>query len=86
RVRALAMTVQIGMRERIQVAQSEALRQENILMENLHGLDQQMEKKEGESLYFMDRIWVPLIGDVRTIIMDEVHTTKYSVHPGTDKM
>ncbi|GKC34461.1 putative reverse transcriptase domain-containing protein, partial [Tanacetum coccineum] len=48
RVRALAMTVQIRMRGRIQVAQSKALRQENILMENLHGLDQQMEKKEGE--------------------------------------
>ncbi|GJZ58034.1 reverse transcriptase domain-containing protein [Tanacetum coccineum] len=68
------------------VAQSEALRQENILMENLHGLDQQMEKKEGESLYFMDRIWVPLIRDVRTIIMDEAHKTKYYVHPGADKM
>ncbi|GJQ90031.1 reverse transcriptase domain-containing protein [Tanacetum coccineum] len=79
RVRALAMTVQIGMRERIQVAQSEALRKQNILIENLHGLDQQMEKKEGESLlFFMDRIWVPLIGDVRTIIMDEAHKTKYS--------
>ncbi|GJW34829.1 reverse transcriptase domain-containing protein [Tanacetum coccineum] len=64
RVRAMAMTVQIGMRERIQVAQSEALRQENILMENLHGLDQQMEKKKGESLYFMDRIWVPFAGDM----------------------
>ncbi|GJX06981.1 putative reverse transcriptase domain-containing protein [Tanacetum coccineum] len=86
RVRALAMTVQIGMRERIQVAQSEALRQENILMENLHVLKMQMEKKEGESLYFMDRIWVPLIGDVRTIIMDEAHKTKYYVHPGADKM
>ncbi|GJV23707.1 reverse transcriptase domain-containing protein [Tanacetum coccineum] len=86
RVRAMAMTVQIGMRERIQVAQSEALRQENILMENLHGLDRQMEKKEGESLYFMDRIWVPLIGDVRTIVMDEAHKSKYSVHPGADKM
>ncbi|GJT36349.1 putative reverse transcriptase domain-containing protein, partial [Tanacetum coccineum] len=34
--------------------------------------DQQMEKKEGESLYFIDRIWVPLIGDVRTMIMDEL--------------
>ncbi|GJY04480.1 reverse transcriptase domain-containing protein [Tanacetum coccineum] len=86
RVRALAMTVQIGMRERIQVAQSEAPRQVNILMENLHGLDQQREKKEGESLYFMDRIWVPLIGDVRTILMDEAHKTKYSVHPGANKM
>ncbi|GJS10857.1 putative reverse transcriptase domain-containing protein [Tanacetum coccineum] len=86
RVRAMAMTVQIGMREKIQVAQSEALKQENILMENLHGLDQQMEKKEGESLYFMDRIWVPLIGDGRTIIMDEAHKSKYYVHPGADKM
>ncbi|GKA29327.1 putative reverse transcriptase domain-containing protein [Tanacetum coccineum] len=86
RVRAMAMTVQIGMRGRIQVAQSEALRQKNILMENLHGLDPQMEKKEGESLYFMDRIWVPLIGDVRTIIMDEAHKSKYFVHPGADKM
>ncbi|GJY59374.1 putative reverse transcriptase domain-containing protein [Tanacetum coccineum] len=86
RVRAMAMTVQIGMREKIQVAQSEALKQENILMENLHGLDQQMEKKEGESLYFMDRIWVPLIGDGRTIIMDEAHKSKYSVHPEADKM
>ncbi|GJT80441.1 putative reverse transcriptase domain-containing protein [Tanacetum coccineum] len=39
-----------GMREKIQAAQSEALKQENVIMENLHGLDQQMEKKEGESL------------------------------------
>ncbi|GJV34593.1 putative reverse transcriptase domain-containing protein [Tanacetum coccineum] len=75
-----------GMREKIQVAQSEALKQENIFMENLHGLDQQMEKREGESLYFMDRIWVLLIGDVRTMIMDEAHKSKYSVHLGADKM
>ncbi|GJU62545.1 putative reverse transcriptase domain-containing protein [Tanacetum coccineum] len=45
-----------------------------------------MEKKEGESLYFMDRIWVPLIGYVRTMIMDEAHKSKYFVHPGADKM
>ncbi|GJU13708.1 putative reverse transcriptase domain-containing protein, partial [Tanacetum coccineum] len=81
-----ALTVQAGMREKIQVAQSEALKQENILMEKLHGLDQQLEKKEGESLYFMDRIWVPLIGDVRMMIMDEAHKSKYSVHPRADKM
>ncbi|GKB61437.1 putative reverse transcriptase domain-containing protein [Tanacetum coccineum] len=86
RVRAMAMTVQIGKRERIQVAQSEALRQENILMENLHGLDRQMEKKEGESLYFMDRVWVPLAGGIRTVVMDEAHKSKNSVHPGADKM
>ncbi|GJU64567.1 reverse transcriptase domain-containing protein [Tanacetum coccineum] len=86
RVRAMAVTIQAGMRETIQAAQSEALKQENVLMENLHGLDQQMEKKEGESLYFMDRIWVPLVGSVRTMIMDEAHRSKYYVHPRADKM
>ncbi|GKB17492.1 putative reverse transcriptase domain-containing protein [Tanacetum coccineum] len=55
-------------------------------MENLHGLDQQMEKKEGESLYFMDRLWVPLVGSVRMMIMDEAHRYKYFVHLGEDKM
>ncbi|GJU13593.1 putative reverse transcriptase domain-containing protein, partial [Tanacetum coccineum] len=51
RVRAMAMTVQIGMRERIQVAQSEALRQENILMENLHGYHSSIRCDPFEALY-----------------------------------
>ncbi|GJX67330.1 reverse transcriptase domain-containing protein [Tanacetum coccineum] len=86
RVREMVMTIQTRMREKIQAAQSQALKQKNILAESLHGLDQQMEKKEGESLYFMDRIWVPLVGGVRTVIMDEAHKSKYSVHPRADKM
>ncbi|GJU43980.1 putative reverse transcriptase domain-containing protein [Tanacetum coccineum] len=70
----------------ILVAQGEAFKQENVLTERLHGLDQQMERREDRSLYFLDRIWVPLVGGVRTIIMDEAHKTRYSVHPGADKM
>nr|GEY79244.1 hypothetical protein [Tanacetum cinerariifolium] len=45
-----------------------------------------MERREDGSLYFLDRIWVSLVGGVRIIIMDETHKTRYSVHPGTDKM
>ncbi|GKA74174.1 putative reverse transcriptase domain-containing protein [Tanacetum coccineum] len=75
RVRAMAMTIQSGVRGMILAAQGEAFKQENILAERLHGLDQQMERKEDESLYFMDRIWVPLVGGVRTIIMDEAYKT-----------
>ncbi|GJZ69333.1 reverse transcriptase domain-containing protein [Tanacetum coccineum] len=37
---------------------------ENVLAERLHGLGQQMERKGDRSLYFMDRIWVPLVGDI----------------------
>nr|GEV79253.1 reverse transcriptase domain-containing protein [Tanacetum cinerariifolium] len=67
-------------------AQGEAFKQENILAERLHGLDQEMEKREDGSLYFLNSIWVPLVGGVRIIIMDETNKTRYSLHPGADKM
>ncbi|GJW91560.1 putative reverse transcriptase domain-containing protein [Tanacetum coccineum] len=50
------------------------------------GLDEMIEQRSDGSLYYLDRIWVPLKGDVRTLIMDEAHKSKYSVHPGADKM
>ncbi|GKE52532.1 putative reverse transcriptase domain-containing protein [Tanacetum coccineum] len=52
----------------------------------LRGLDDQMECRSDGELYYLDRIWVPLTGDVRTLIMDEAHKSRYSVHPGADKM
>ncbi|GKB25103.1 hypothetical protein Tco_0864504 [Tanacetum coccineum] len=48
RVRAMAMTIQYGVRGMILAAYSEAFKQENVLAERLYGLDQQMEKKEEE--------------------------------------
>nr|GEV58726.1 putative reverse transcriptase domain-containing protein [Tanacetum cinerariifolium] len=69
RVRAMAMTIQSGVKEMILVAQSEAFKHDNVLAERPHGLDQQMERKEDESLYFMDRIWVLLVGDVRRALV-----------------
>ncbi|GKD35789.1 putative reverse transcriptase domain-containing protein, partial [Tanacetum coccineum] len=37
------------------------------------GLDEMIEQRSDETLYYLDRIWVPLKGDVRTMIMDEAH-------------
>nr|GEY95713.1 putative reverse transcriptase domain-containing protein [Tanacetum cinerariifolium] len=48
-----------------------------------------MKKDIAESdgtLYYLDRIWVPLKGDVRTLILDEAHKSKYFIHPRVDKM
>nr|GEU71865.1 hypothetical protein [Tanacetum cinerariifolium] len=50
------------------------------------GLDQKMKKKEDGGLYFIDRIWVPLISDVKTMIMDESYATRYFIHLGSDKI
>ncbi|KAJ0911154.1 putative nucleotidyltransferase, Ribonuclease H [Helianthus annuus] len=32
------------------------------------------------------RIWVPVYGGLRDVILQEAHSSKYSVHPGADKM
>ncbi|GJX06116.1 putative reverse transcriptase domain-containing protein [Tanacetum coccineum] len=68
------------------LTQGESFKDENMIAEGLNGTDQQMEKREDGSLHYMDHIWVPLVGGVRTKIMDEPHKTMYSVHPVVDKM
>nr|GEX10735.1 retrotransposon protein, putative, Ty3-gypsy subclass [Tanacetum cinerariifolium] len=75
-----------SIKEKLFAAQNKATKKENAPAEMLRGLDQQMEEKGDGGLYFMDIIWVPLIGDVRTMIMDEAHATRYSIHSGAYKM
>nr|GFC24625.1 putative reverse transcriptase domain-containing protein [Tanacetum cinerariifolium] len=82
RVRAMNMTFQSSIKERILAAQKEASYESTGLQK---GLDKMIELNVG-ALYYLDRIWVPLKGDVRTLIMDEAHKSKYSIHLGPDKM
>nr|GEX31216.1 hypothetical protein [Tanacetum cinerariifolium] len=50
------------------------------------GLDEMIEQRNDGTLYYLDRIWVPLKGEVRTLIIDEAHKSKNSVHLGADNM
>ena len=45
-----------------------------------------MEQKAVGAYYVTGRIWVPLYGGLRELVMDEAHKSRYSVHPGSDKM
>nr|GFD26844.1 putative reverse transcriptase domain-containing protein [Tanacetum cinerariifolium] len=83
RVRAMNMTLQSSIKDMILSAQKEAV-DESV---GLHkGLDEMIEQRSDRTLYYLDRIWVPFKGEVRTMIMDEAHKSKYSVHPGADKV
>nr|GEY39250.1 putative reverse transcriptase domain-containing protein [Tanacetum cinerariifolium] len=86
RVRVISMTIYSGLKKKILEAQSEAFKDLNGPAEMLKRLDAQFERKDDDGLYFMDRIWIPFVGDVRTLIMHEVYTSKYSLYPGADKM
>ncbi|GKF50681.1 putative reverse transcriptase domain-containing protein, partial [Tanacetum coccineum] len=83
RVRAMNMTLQSSIKDRILAAQKEVVDESAGLQK---GLDEMIEQRSDRTLYYLDRIWVPLKGDVRTLIMDEAHKSKYSIHPGADKM
>nr|GFA64765.1 putative reverse transcriptase domain-containing protein [Tanacetum cinerariifolium] len=39
-------------------------------------LDEMIKHRSDGALYYLDRIWVPLKGNVRTLIMDEAHKSK----------
>ncbi|GJR24593.1 putative reverse transcriptase domain-containing protein [Tanacetum coccineum] len=64
-------------------AQKEAVDEFVVLQK---GLDEMIEHRSDRTLYYLDQIWVPLKGEVRTLKMDEAYKLKYFVHPGADKM
>ncbi|KAL4590885.1 hypothetical protein LXL04_003831 [Taraxacum kok-saghyz] len=80
------MSVQSHLPTQIRDAQLEALKTENIEEEALRGMEKKFELREDGTRYFMDRIWTPRWGGFRDLVMDEAHKTRYSVHPGSDKM
>ncbi|GJT60704.1 putative reverse transcriptase domain-containing protein [Tanacetum coccineum] len=83
RVRAMNMILQSSIKDRILTAQKEVV-DESAGMQK--GLDEMIEQRSDGTLYYLDQIWLPLKGEVRTLIMDEAHRSKYSIHPGADKM
>ncbi|GJV40362.1 putative reverse transcriptase domain-containing protein [Tanacetum coccineum] len=83
RVIVMNMTLQSSVKDRIQAAQKEASDDSAGLQRRI---DKMIELMSDGALYYLDRIWVPLKGDVRTLITDEAHKLKYSVHLRADKM
>nr|GEV77975.1 hypothetical protein [Tanacetum cinerariifolium] len=68
-------------------AQTEAMKEENVKAENLGRLLKLIfEIRSNGIRCFKGRIWLPLFGEIRDMIMHESHKSKYSIHPGSDKM
>ncbi|KAI3685766.1 hypothetical protein L6452_35024 [Arctium lappa] len=72
--------------EEIKRFQVEVLRSENLKAERVVGLISSLIENNNGLKCYSGRIWVPRLGDLRTIILAEAHKSKYSIHPGTNKM
>ncbi|GJS88719.1 putative reverse transcriptase domain-containing protein [Tanacetum coccineum] len=86
RVRALVMTIGLNLPKQILSAQSEARKEENFINEDLRGMINKLEPRADGTLCLNNRSWIPCLGDLRALIMHESHKSKYSIHPGSDKM
>ncbi|GJV10141.1 putative reverse transcriptase domain-containing protein [Tanacetum coccineum] len=98
RVRALVMTIGLNLPKQILNAQTEARKPENIKNEDVGGMlienskdpeklrTEKLEPRADGTLCLNGRSWLPCYGDLRTVIMHESHKSKYSIHPGSDKM
>ncbi|GJY84872.1 putative reverse transcriptase domain-containing protein [Tanacetum coccineum] len=92
RVRALVMTIGLNLPKQILEAQIEALKPENLATEDVGGMLRQDLTKErlkpraDGTLCLNNRSWLPCYGDLRTLVMHESHKSKYSIHPGSEKM
>ncbi|GJS04690.1 putative reverse transcriptase domain-containing protein [Tanacetum coccineum] len=86
RVRALVMTIDLNLPVQILNAQVEARKEENYGTEDLCGMIKNLEPRTDRTLCLKNRSSIPCIGNLRALIMHESHKSKYSIHPGSDKM
>ncbi|GKC97329.1 copia protein [Tanacetum coccineum] len=81
------MTIHNDLPKQIREAREEAMKEENVEVENLGRLIKPIFKfcPDGTRC-FRNRVWLPLFGRLRDLVMHESHKYKYSIHPGSNKM
>ncbi|GJS63736.1 putative reverse transcriptase domain-containing protein [Tanacetum coccineum] len=63
-----------------------ACKEENIGVEGFRGEGEPFEVRSNGTKCLKGRVWLPLYRALRGLIMLESHKSKYSIHPGLDKM
>ncbi|GJX85945.1 putative reverse transcriptase domain-containing protein [Tanacetum coccineum] len=98
RVRASVMTIGLDLPKQILEAHTEARKLENLKAEDVGGMlvessresknprKEKLEPCADGALCLNNISWLPCYGNLRTLIMHESHKSKYSVHPGSDKI
>nr|GFB72084.1 putative reverse transcriptase domain-containing protein [Tanacetum cinerariifolium] len=87
RVRSLVLTDHKDLMQQILEAQAESLKEGNVWKEDLGRMQKQIFKIRSNGIRYHDkRIWLPLHGGLRDLIMHESHKSKYSIHSGSTKM
>ncbi|GJU82222.1 putative reverse transcriptase domain-containing protein [Tanacetum coccineum] len=88
----------LSRKEQERPLRTEARKPENIKNEDVGGMllenskdpeklsTKKLEPRADGTLCLNGRSWLPCYGNLRTVIMHESYKSKYSIHPGSDKM
>ncbi|GKF89114.1 putative reverse transcriptase domain-containing protein, partial [Tanacetum coccineum] len=77
RVRALVMMICLNLPVEILKAQNEARKEENYGTKDLGGMIKKLEPHADGTLCLNGRSWIPNLGKLRGVIMNESHKSKY---------
>ncbi|GKC45649.1 putative reverse transcriptase domain-containing protein [Tanacetum coccineum] len=86
------MTISLDLPKQILNAQTEAQKPKNLKNEDVGCMikrditKEKLKPRADGTLCLNGRSWLPCYGDLRTVIMHESHKSKYSIHPGSDRM
>ncbi|MCQ7285346.1 hypothetical protein NP026_23605, partial [Salmonella enterica] len=84
RVRALRLNLQLDLMEQLKEIQETAIKDD---AEGMKGYLKELEQgNDGIWRFHKKRIWVPKHGELRNKILEEAHKSRYTVHPGNNKM
>nr|GFA20561.1 putative reverse transcriptase domain-containing protein [Tanacetum cinerariifolium] len=83
RVQALDMIIWLNLPKKILNAQSKAKKEENFINEDLRSMINKLETRADGTLCLNNQSRIPCFGNLRALVM---HKSKYSIHPGSDKI
>jgi hypothetical protein len=86
RVKSMRIDVRVDLMDQLKQAQASALEQVNAANEEMMKTVCQLPRGKDGLLRMGTRIWVPMYGGLRALILEEAHKSKYLMHPGSDKM
>ena len=81
--RIYTLTFQPELLEKIRRCQEEVMKQD---ADNLTGEELSTHKDDKGILRFSSRIWIPNVTELKRDILQEAHSGRYSIHPGSTKM
>ena len=84
-VKSMKLTVTPKLLELIKEAQIKSLNSDP-KKERMKGLIGELKMNADGIMTRYDRIWVPWLSEVKSLLLEEAHKSRYTVHPGATKM